>query len=687
MKNTNFKLFKKNSFNININQLVIHIKHGIGRYIGLKTIETHGIKSEYLIILYADNDKLYVPISSLNLIKICTNITNKISLHKLGSENWKKEKKNISKKVFDTAAILLKTYANRSSKKGFIFKKNNKKYFKFCKTFPFKTTPDQSKVINSVLDDMCSEKPMDRLVCGDVGFGKTEVAMRAAFLAFCNKKQVAILVPTTLLAQQHYNNFISRFKNYSISIEMLSSFKTKKEQNLILKNIKNGKINIIISTHKIIFNDIKWKNLGLLIIDEEHRFGVYHKEFIKKSFNNIDILVLTATPIPRTLNMSLLGIRDLSIINTPPEKRLLVKTFVKQKNKKIIRRAILKEIKRGGKVYYVYNKIKKIKKKLNYLKKLVPEGNFKIGHGQMKKKKLKKIMNNFYNNNFNILLCTTIIENGLDIPLANTIIIENSDHFGLSQLHQLRGRVGRSYYQAYAFLLVSNIKKITENSKKRLKSISSIEDFSAGFSLAKNDLEIRGMGEILGTKQSGYIKNIGLDLYTKLLKKAIKTLKKGNKKSIKNLLSNNTKIEFDVPALLPDNYILNVNKRLFFYLKLSSIKTINELKLIKRKLINSFGNLPKLAKNLILVTKIKILSKNFEIKKIKFNTEGGIIKFFYPNKINTIWLIKFLKKKYKNWKLKNKNSLFFFKKFNNKTDKIKWIIKFILTIKKNDKKI
>ncbi|NIH41243.1 MAG: transcription-repair coupling factor [Buchnera aphidicola (Periphyllus aceris)] len=684
MKKTHIKLFNEDLLHININQYVIHIQYGIGIYKGLITIETEGIKCEYLIILYADNDKLYVPISSLNLISKYNKIKNtNIRLNKLGNKNWKKEIKNLSKKIFDTAKTLLKIYSNRISKKGFAFKKFPKKYLKFCKNFPFKTTPDQSKVINSVLNDMFSSKPMDRLVCGDVGFGKTEVAMRAAFIASCNKKQVAILVPTTLLAQQHYNNFTQRFSKYSVSINMLSRFNTLTEQKKILKKIKNGNLNIIIGTHKILLKNLKWNNLGLLIIDEEHRFGVHHKESIKKTFYNIDILTLTATPIPRTLNMSMLGIRDLSMINTPPDRRLLVKTFVRNKENKIIRKAILKEIKRGGQVYYIYNKVQKIKNKLKYLTKLVPEGKFKIGHGQMNKNKLKKVINNFYYNKFNILLCTTIIETGLDIPLANTIIVEHADHFGLSQLHQLRGRVGRSHYQAYAWLLVSNIKKITKNSKKRLKSISSIQDFKAGFSLATNDLKIRGVGEILGTKQSGHIKNIGLQLYVKLLNNAIKNIKNSKKISIKDLLNKNIKIELNIPHLFPENYISNIKSRLSLYIKISSLNSIFELKQIKKKIETLYGKLPKLAKNLIFITEIKILAKQIKIKKIEFNKPGGMIKFFYPNNINIIWLTKLLKKKYKTWRIKDKNTLIFKKSFSKNKNKIQWIKKFLLKLKKN----
>ncbi|NIG99205.1 MAG: transcription-repair coupling factor [Buchnera aphidicola (Periphyllus acericola)] len=683
MKKTYIKLFNEDLLNININQYVIHIQYGIGIYKGLITIKTEGIKCEYLIILYADNDKLYVPISSLNLISKYNKIENKnVRLNKLGNKNWKKEIKKISKKIFNTAKTLFKIYSNRISKKGFAFKQYSKKYLKFCKNFPFKTTPDQSKVINSVLNDMFSSKPMDRLVCGDVGFGKTEVAMRAAFIASCNKKQVAILVPTTLLAQQHYNNFTQRFSKYSISINMLSRFNTLTEQKKILKKIKNGNLNIIIGTHKILLKNLKWNNLGLLIIDEEHRFGVHHKESIKKIFYNIDILTLTATPIPRTLNMSILGMRDLSIINTPPDKKLLVKTFVRNKKNKIIRQAILKEIKRGGQVYYVYNKVQKIKNKLKYLNKLVPEGKFQIGHGQMNKNKLKKVIKNFYQNKFNILLCTTIIETGLDIPLANTIIIEHADHFGLSQLHQLRGRVGRSHYQAYAWLLVSDIKKITKNSKKRLKSISSIQDFKAGFSLATNDLKIRGVGEILGEKQSGHIKNIGLPLYVKLLKNAIKNIKHSKKISTKNLLNQNIEIELNLPHLFPENYISDIKSRLYLYIKIASLNSILKLKKIKKKIENLYGKLPKLAKNLISITEIKILSKKIKIKKIELNKSGGIIKFFYPNNINIIWLTKFLKKKYKTWKIKDKNTLIFKKSFSKNKNKIRWIKKFLLKLKK-----
>ncbi|QCI21594.1 transcription-repair coupling factor [Buchnera aphidicola (Hyadaphis tataricae)] len=675
--------FKNDDFSqLIINHPIIHIEHGIGRYKGLTTIKTTSIESEYLIIAYADGDKLYVPIAHINLISMynVTSIEN-APLHKLG-ENWYKTKKKINKTIYDHAAQLLDIYAHRKSKKGFAFKKYEKIYESFCKDCSFKTTPEQNKVIDAVLKDMCNSVPMDRLICGDVGFGKTEVAMRAAFLSVSNKKQVAVLVPTTVLAQQHYNNFKIRFLNSTGNIAILSRFQNQKQQNLIFKNITTGKINILIGTHKLLLKNIIWHDLGLLIIDEEHRFGVNHKEIIKKQYSSIDILTLTATPIPRTLNMTMIGIKDLSIIEKPPAERLAIKTFIEEYDPILVRKTILREILRDGQVYYIYNKVQNIINIANRLSKLIPEARIKVGHGKMNNIDLKKVMNQFYNNEFNVLICTTIIESGIDVARANTIIIENADHFGLSQLHQLRGRIGRSNNQAYALLLVNNFDQITSDAKKRLEAISSIDNFGGGFSLSNQDLEIRGIGEILGKEQSGHIKHIGLSLYMRLLKNAVSAIKHGDNFSIEEFSKSSVEVELHVSALLPDSYISDVNERLLFYKKLSNSKNEQEIEQIERELIKNFGKFPNFAKNLILITKIRIIADQIGIKSIKFNKKIGIIEFSDINLINTEYLLRIFKEEPNLWKIDNSKKIKCFYNLDDDYKRIKWIKKFLNNLKR-----
>ncbi|CAL4043051.1 transcription-repair coupling factor [Buchnera aphidicola] len=685
----NSELIKENNFNsainnlseLTINQIIVHFEHGIGRYKGLKTIETSGIKGEYVILEYAEKAKLYIPVSYLHLISRYTGFSEKnITLHKLGSDYWNKEKNKAIKKINDTAAILLDIYANRKSKKGFSFKMDIKQYDLFCSDFPFTITPDQKQVIDSVLYDMSQPIPMDRLVCGDVGFGKTEVAMRAAFLAFLNNKQVVVLVPTTLLAQQHFNNFKERFFNFPCNITMLSRFCNSKTLSFGIQDAQNGKINILIGTHIILFKKIKLKNLGLLIVDEEHRFGVRHKEKIKSMYSNIDVLTLTATPIPRTLNMAISGIRDMSIITTPPDKRLTVKTFVRKYNDILIKEAIYREILRGGQVFYVYNEVKKIHNKAKKIIELVPEANIAIAHGQMCIHDLKKIMNNFLKKKINVLICTTIIETGIDIPNANTIIIEQADHFGLAQLHQLRGRVGRSCYQAYAWLFISDFKKITSDAKKRLDAIISLEDFGSGLTLAMQDLDIRGIGEILGDEQSGHIENIGFSLYTELLHHAVKNIKNNTQLSLEETINNQPEVELYISALIPANYVSNINFRLSFYKRMATVTHITDLKKIEYELINKFGSIPYETKNLIILSKIKLIAKRIGIKRIESNKKRGIIIFFEKNKIDTISLLKILKKELKNWKFQKFNRLTFEYKFYSCRIRIKWILNFIKKI-------
>lgn len=659
---------------LTLNDPIIHIEHGIGRYQGLTTIKTTSIVSEYLVISYAEEDKLYVPVLYLHLVSPYVGTSKENApLHKLGGDRWNKEKKKISKTLYDHAANLLDIYARRAFKKGFSFKKNIEKYKFFCDNCPFETTLDQNKVIKSVLQDMYSSIPMDRLVCGDVGFGKTEIAMRASFLSISNNKQVAILVPTTLLAQQHFDNFKKRFFEWPVKIDILSRFRTHQEQQLIFKNIQNGKINIVIGTHKILIRNIKWYDLGLLIIDEEHRFGVNHKETIKKIYSNIDILTLTATPIPRTLNMAMTGIKDLSIISTPPAQRLKIKTFIQEYNPFLIKETILREISRGGQVYYIYNKVQNINNIAIRLALLIPEASIKIAHGKMNNLDLKKIMNEFYHNQFNVLICTTIIESGIDIPRANTIIIENSDHFGISQLHQLRGRIGRSNHQAYALLLVNNFKTITLDAKKRLDAISSIDNFKGGFYLSNQDLEIRGVGEILGKEQSGHIQNIGFSLYVKLLRNAVDSLKNGKNLSIDKLIEKPLEIELNIPSLLPEYYISDVNIRLFFYKKIASAKNKKDIEKIKYELIDRFGKLPDVSKNLIIIAKIRLIAQKIGIDRIKSNKNTGIIEFNNKNSVNTKYLLKIFQEQPDTWKMQSPTKLKFIYSSNNDYLRIKWI--------------
>ncbi|QCI20737.1 transcription-repair coupling factor [Buchnera aphidicola (Brachycaudus cardui)] len=679
----NTHIQKNNLSQLIFNHPIIHVEHGIGRYQGLTTIKTASIKSEYLIISYAEEDKLYLPVSSLHLISPYTETSiEHAPLHKLGGDEWNKQKQKISKTLYDHAAQLLDIYANRASIEGFSFKKNEEKYQIFSKDCLFQITPDQDQVIKSVLKDMYKSTPMDRLICGDVGFGKTEIAMRSAFLSVSNKKQVAVLVPTTLLAQQHYENFKKRFSNWSFYIDLISRFQNQKQQNLLLQHTKNGKIDILIGTHKLLLKEIEWYDLGLLIIDEEHRFGVNHKEIIKKKYSNIDILTLTATPIPRTLNMAMTGIKDLSIIEKPPAQRLAVKTYIQEYSSTLVRNTILREILRGGQVYYVYNKVKNIINIAERLSKLIPEANIKIGHGQMSNIDLQKVMNEFYNNKFNVLICTTIIESGIDIPRANTIIIENSDHFGLSQLHQLRGRIGRSRYQAYALFLVNNFNKMTINAKKRLEAISSVNNFGGGFSLSNQDLEIRGIGEILGKEQSGHMKNIGFSLYMKLLRNAIDLLKTGEHLSIDKLLKKPLEVELYVSSLLPDNYIVDVNTRLFFYKKIFNAENENNIEQIKNELIYQFGPLPDFSKNLIIIAKIRLIAYKIGIKRIKSNKKIGIIEFNNKNSINTQYLLKIFQDEPNTWKMKNSTTLQFIWHPNDDYLRLIWIKNILYNLSK-----
>ncbi|STU82564.1 transcription-repair coupling factor [Klebsiella pneumoniae] len=548
---------------------------------------------------------------------------------------------------------------------------------------PFETTPDQAQAINAVLSDMCQPLAMDRLVCGDVGFGKTEVAMRAAFLAVENHKQVAVLVPTTLLAQQHYDNFRDRFANWPVRIEMLSRFRSAKEQAQILEQAAEGKIDILIGTHKLLQSEVKLRDLGLLIVDEEHRFGVRHKERIKAMRADVDILTLTATPIPRTLNMAMSGMRDLSIIATPPARRLAVKTFVREYDALVVREAILRETLRGGQVYYLFNDVENIQKAADKLAELVPEARIAIGHGQMRERELERVMNDFHHQRFNVLVCTTIIETGIDIPTANTIIIERADHFGLAQLHQLRGRVGRSHHQAYAWLLTPHPKAMTTDAQKRLEAIASLEDLGAGFALATHDLEIRGAGELLGEDQSGQMETIGFSLYMELLENAVDALKAGREPSLEDLTSQQTEVELRMPSLLPDDFIPDVNTRLSFYKRIASAKNEQDLEEIKVELIDRFGRLPDAARNLLDIARLRQQAQKLGIRKLESNEKGGVIEFNEKNNVNPVWLIGLLQKQPQHFRLDGPTRLKFMQDLEERKTRMDWVRQFMRQLEEN----
>ncbi|WP_017347090.1 transcription-repair coupling factor [Pantoea sp. A4] len=659
-------------------QPVVHLEHGVGRYIGLTTLETGGITAEYLMLSYAGDAKLYVPVSSLHLIsRYAGGADENAPLHKLGTDAWSRARQKAAEKVRDVAAELLDIYAQRAAKTGFAFKHDRDQYQLFCESFPFETTVDQAQAINAVLSDMCQPLAMDRLVCGDVGFGKTEVAMRAAFLAVENHKQVAVLVPTTLLAQQHYDNFRDRFANWPVRIEMLSRFRTAKEQAQVLQEASEGKVDILIGTHKLLMSDLKWRDLGLLIVDEEHRFGVRHKERIKAMRADVDILTLTATPIPRTLNMAMSGMRDLSIIATPPARRLAVKTFVREYDKLVVREAILREILRGGQVYYLFNDVENIEKTAQRLAELVPEARVAIGHGQMRERELERVMNDFHHQRFNVLVCTTIIETGIDIPTANTIIIERADHFGLAQLHQLRGRVGRSHHQAYAWLLTPHPKAMTTDAQKRLEAIASLEDLGAGFALATHDLEIRGAGELLGDEQSGQMETLGFSLYMELLENAVDALKAGREPSLEDLTSNQTEIELRMPALLPDDFIPDVNTRLSLYKRIASASHEDELQELKVEMIDRFGLLPDAARNLLDVAALRLQARELGVRKIEASEKGGFFDFAPQNQVDPVWLIGLLQKDHKQWKLDGPTRLRFTRDLPDRKVRMQWVQEFV----------
>ena len=648
----------QNLTDLSIGAPVVHIEHGVGRYLGLTKLSGDGYDAEFLLLEYAGNDKLYVPVSSLHLISRFTGASaENAPVHKLGSEQWSKARQKAAKQARDVAAELLDIHARRAAVQGRSYHIDENEYASFCNSFPFEETPDQETTIQAVLDDLRSPQPMDRVVCGDVGFGKTEVAMRAAFAVANTGKQVAILVPTTLLAQQHFQNFTDRFADWPIKVACLSRFNTTKQQKEILENLKNGKVDIVVGTHKLLQKTVSFHDLGLIIVDEEHRFGVRHKEHVKSLRAEIDILTLTATPIPRTLNMSLAGIRDLSIIATPPMQRHSINTFVTQWNDSLITEACQRELKRGGQIYILHNEVKTIEKITADIRTLIPEARVEFAHGQMPEKQLEQVMLDFYHQRFNILVATTIIESGIDVPTANTIIINKADRLGLAQLHQIRGRVGRSHHRAYAYLITPPESLMTEDAKKRLAAIESLEDLGVGFSLATHDLEIRGAGELLGESQSGQISEVGFTLYSELLERAVTALKQGKVPDLDKPLHSGIEIDLGIPALIPDDYVYDIHQRLMLYKRISNASDQEKLDDIRVELIDRFGLLPDYLKNLFAVTEIKLAAQDIGIKTIEATDWGIKIQFDEKPNINPTKLIEMIQMQSNRYRFDGKHTL------------------------------
>ncbi len=649
----------RNLTELNIGSPVVHEDNGVGRYLGLQRIVVGGVDNEFLALEYAGGDKLYVPVSALHLISRYTGADeDHAPLHKLGTDTWNRVKKRAAQKARDVAVELLDIYARRAAKRGHAYILDQPEYLAFVSAFPFEETEDQAKAIEDVITDMQSEQPMDRVVCGDVGFGKTEVALRAAFVAVNSGKQVAILVPTTLLAEQHNKSFTDRFADWPVRVETLSRFRSVKEQKEILAEMQKGTVDIVIGTHKLLQSDIKFSNLGLVVIDEEQRFGVRHKEKLKSLRAEVDMLTLTATPIPRTLNMSLSGLRDLSIIATPPMLRHAIKTFVSTVDHNLIKEACLRELSRGGQIFYLHNKVKTIEKAARELQELIPEASIEIAHGQMRESQLEQVMLDFHHQRFSILVCTTIIETGIDIANANTIIINHADKFGLSQLHQLRGRVGRSHHRAYAYLMTPERKSMTADAIKRLEAIESLEDLGIGFTLASHDLEIRGAGDLLGEGQSGQIQEIGFSMYNELLERAVKALKEG--KDLDTLPPRHfAEVDLGEPALIPDDYIPDVHTRLILYKRISAATDKQALKELKIEMIDRFGLLPDTTITLFNVTSLKMIATPLGIRKIDVGPVSGRFIFEKNPTLNVKALLTLVQGEPQNYQLKGNESLHF----------------------------
>lgn len=625
---------------LNIGDPVVHEDHGVGRYRGLETLTVDGDDNEFATLEYQGGDKIYIPVLSLDKVsRYVGGGPETAPLHKMGSDTWIKLRNKAKEKAYDVAAELLEVQALRLARIGHAFPVPDHSYDAFSAGFGFEETPDQSQVINDVINDMTATKPMDRLVCGDVGFGKTEIALRAAYMAIAGNKQVVMLVPTTLLAQQHYNHFADRFADWPVNVELFSRFRTPKQTQIGIEGIKNGTIDIAVGTHKLIQKDVEFKDLGLMIIDEEHRFGVRQKEQLKKLRSQVDILTLTATPIPRTLNFALSGLRDISVIATPPRARLSVKTFVREWDDALLKEALIREIRRGGQVYFLHNEVQTIEKMQARIQDLVPEARIRIGHGQMRERELEGVMRDFYHQRFNVLLCTTIVESGIDVPTANTIIINKADRFGLAQLHQLRGRVGRSHHQAYAYMLSPALNSMTDDARKRLTAIESLDTLGAGFALASQDLEIRGAGELLGESQSGTIDQIGYSMYSSFLEQAISSIQRARKRKNGEKVDainvqDKVDINLNIPARFPSAYIPDVHLRLTMYKRIASAMNNEQLEELQVETIDRFGLLPDAAKNLFQIAELKLRAAKSDVKVLEVGPSGGVIKFVENPDIN-----------------------------------------------------
>jgi transcription-repair coupling factor (superfamily II helicase) len=651
---------------------VVHETYGVGRFIGLSTLDVGGLQSEFLLLEYADGDKLYVPVHALDLVSRYTGSPAETApLHKLGGDAWQKAKKKAAQRIRDTAAELLDLYSRRAARQGEQLSAEEQDLRAFEAAFRFEETPDQAQAIEQVLADLASGRPMDRVVCGDVGFGKTEVALRAAFVAVQAGKQVAVLVPTTLLAQQHYQTFADRFADWPVRIESLSRFRSTKEVNQVMEGLESGQVDVVVGTHRLLQAGVKFNRLGLLIIDEEHRFGVKDKERLKQLRAEVDVLTLTATPIPRTLNMAMGGLRELSLITTPPAARLSIKTFVSQWDGATIREACLREIRRGGQIYYVHNSVETIEKTARTLQELIPEARIAVGHGQMRERELEQVMLDFYHQRSNVLVCTTIVESGIDIPSANTIIIDRADKLGLAQLHQLRGRVGRSHHQAYAYLLTPPRNVMTADAAKRLEAIESLEDLGAGFTLATHDLEIRGAGELLGEEQSGQIQEIGYALYMEMLERAVNALKSGKIPQLDEPLHQGPEVDLHVPALLPDDYLPDIHLRLVLYKRIAAAANAEELRELQVEMIDRFGLLPPPAKNLFRIAEFKQTARALGLRKIDVGPGGGSVTFDSDTRVEPATLIRFVQQHSRTHRLEGGTKLRFVLKLEKDEDRFK----------------
>ncbi len=642
---------------------VVHEEHGCGRYQGLKILDVDGAPHEFLVIEYLGGDKLYVPITALARVTRYTGAPAETApLHKLGGTDWTKARRRAAERIRDVAVELLDLYARRAARVGTPLAPDARDYAAFAATFPFEETHDQQEAIQAVLADLAQAKPMDRVICGDVGFGKTEVAMRAAFAVVQAGRQVAVLVPTTLLAQQHHQNFSDRFADWPVRIESLSRFRSPKESKAVLAGLEDGKIDIVIATHRLLQAGVRFDRLGLVIVDEEHRFGVRDKERLKSLRADVDVLTLTATPIPRTLNMALGGLRDLSLITTPPAERLAVQTFVMEWNAATVRESILREIRRGGQAYFVHNAVDSIEKRAAELRELIPEADIRVGHGQMREQDLERLMLDFYHRRFNLLVCTTIIESGIDVPTANTIVIDRADRFGLSQLHQLRGRVGRSHHRAFAYLIAPPKAALTGDAAKRLEAIESLEDLGAGFALATHDLEIRGAGELLGDEQSGQITEIGFALYLELLDRAVKALQSGKQPDLEGPLHQGPDVDLHIPALIPDTYMPDVHLRLVLYKRIAAAKDAEALSELAAEMIDRFGPLLPAIDNLYRVTRLKLQAITLGLKRLDAGPLGGVVEFTKEHTVDPDRVIKMIQREPKTYKLDGPHRLRFTKR-------------------------